>query len=354
MTPFLAIYLAIYRSCDFKRLFLLAAVTTAPLFGFSCNTLAGPIRDRLKERVNKKLAEQPPPESRTDTQTRLTEPGDYTFSFSFGETLRYYKIHVPKTYKSAMPAPVLFAFHGGGGDMSIQATDSYYGLISKSENEGFIVVFPNGYSRFRSGKLATWNAGRCCGDARDLKIDDVGFIRQVFDKISRQLNVDHSRVFASGMSNGGMFAYRLACEASDIFKGIASVTGTDNTLACTPKQMVSILHIHAKDDDHVLYSGGAGSGVLDRDKVTEFTSVPATIAKWVKLNGCQEKPERILETKGATCDLYSACRADVRVQLCVTDKGGHSWPGGQKPRGRGSPSKAISATDVIWDFFAKK
>ncbi|MDN8872721.1 prolyl oligopeptidase family serine peptidase, partial [Staphylococcus aureus] len=85
------------------------------------------------------------------------------------------------------------------------------------------------------------------------------------------------RVYATGMSNGGMMAYRLACEASDIFKAIAAVAGTDNTLSCTPAKPISILHIHAKDDDHVLFAGGAGKEAFrDLSQVTEFMSVPKT------------------------------------------------------------------------------
>src|SRR5690606_22833256 len=110
-----------------------------------------------------------------------------------------------------------------------------YGLISKSDESGFAVVFPNGFSRFPGGKLATWNAGKCCGGGRDENSDDVGYIRRILKDLPRHFTVDPSRIFAIGMSNGGMMSYRLACEMSGVFKGIASVTGTDNTLVCKPQ-----------------------------------------------------------------------------------------------------------------------
>jgi polyhydroxybutyrate depolymerase len=79
--------------------------------------------------------------------------------------------------------------------------------------------------------------------------------------------------------------------------------------------------------------------------------VPSTISKWVGLNSCKAKPIRVLENAGAYCELYAGCADGARVQLCVTEEGGHSWPGGEKPRGNGTPSRAISATDVMWKFF---
>jgi polyhydroxybutyrate depolymerase len=156
------------------------------------------------------------------------------------------------------------------------------------------------------------------------------------------------------MSNGGMMAYRLACEASDVFKAVVAVAGTDNTIECHPKKPLSILHIHAKDDDHVLFAGGAGENAFrDKSMVTEFVSVPKTIEKWVGLEHCESKPQKILEKPGAYCERYK-CQSEVAIQLCVTESGKHSWPGGEKPRMGlvgGTPSKAISANDVMWDFF---
>ncbi|WP_413558678.1 alpha/beta hydrolase family esterase [Bdellovibrio sp. HCB209] len=332
-----------------KIIFLLALV-----FGFwGGSARAGYFRDKMKERIIEKQAAKPAPVVTGDSSVKIEKAGDYTFSFSFGGMERFYKVHVPASYKSSVAMPLLFVLHGGGGDMEIQATDKYYKQISKSEAQGFIAVFPNGSSQFKSGKLATWNAGNCCGKGRDLNVDDVGFIREVFKKVSAQLNVDKQKVFAAGMSNGGMMSYRLACEASDIFKGIAAVAGTDNTKECQPKNPISVLHIHAKDDDHVQFNGGAGEKAFkDKSQVTEFVSVPKTVEKWVGLESCEAKPAKVLEKSGAYCERYK-CKASS-VQLCVTDKGKHSWPGGTKPRAGlmgGSPSEAISANDVMWDFF---
>lgn len=320
----------------FACLFIIGAAQ-APL------SFAADDRESLRDRIR---------ERRAQSTRVINAPGTHARTLVHDGLKRQYLVHVPKGYDSSKPTPLVVAMHGGGGNMEIQANDTYYGLISKSEESGTIVVFPNGYSRRKTGKLATWNAGECCGAARDDDADDVGFIRAMLVELRKELNIDARRIYATGMSNGGMMSYRLACEMSDVFRAIAPVAGTDNTEMCKPSHPVSVLHIHAKNDTHVLFEGGAGPDAI-KSAVNDFTSVPSTIAKWVALNECASRPKRILEKSGAYCDVYSSCASGVEVQLCVTEDGGHSWPGGQKPRGTGMPSRALSATDVIWDFFQR-
>lgn len=267
---------------------------------------------------------------------------------------RYYYIHVPASYSKSSITPLVFAFHGGGGNGKIMANDEFYGWISKSEEAGFIVVFPTGASRFKGGKFATWNAGRCCGYARDQESDDVGFVGEILRDVRKNLSIDATRIFSVGMSNGGMFSYHLACAMPETFRAIASVAGTDNTPQCTISRGISVLHIHAKDDTHVLYNGGAGENAFrDRFAVTDFVSVPDTISKWTGLNLCPMNAQKILEVPSAYCEQYAGCRDGAVVELCVTENGGHSWPGARKtPMKKSSlPSQAINATDMIWEFF---
>lgn len=311
-------------------------------------SLAERIKERWKEHAQQRNG---PAAGAVQSAAALTLPGDYAFSMAYQGHQRSYRMHVPASYRAGVPAALVLSLHGGGGNMDYQANDAYYGQISKSEQMGFIAVFPNGYSRLPGGQLATWNAGNCCGGARDAGADDVGFIRALVERLHTQLNIDRKRIFANGMSNGGMMAYRLACEAPDLFRAIASVAGTDNTSVCTPSQPISVLHIHARDDDMVLFNGGAGR---ERAAVTDFVSVPSTVSKWVGLNGCPAKPQRVLEVSGALCELYTPCRGGVEVKLCVTDTGAHSWPGGTKVRGGAPGSTALSATDVIADFYLSR
>jgi polyhydroxybutyrate depolymerase len=253
---------------------------------------------------------------------------------------------VPRTYRGA-PTPLLIALHGGGGDADFQANDSKYKLISKSEQAGFIAIFPNGYSRFPSGILATWNAGTCCGKAQENKVDDVGFVRAAIARVESQANIDLRRIFATGMSNGAMLSWRLACEAPEI-RAIAPVAGTDNTPSCRPPRPVPVIEFHAADDDHVPFNGGVGVGPSH----TDFVSVPATQAKWVQIDHADGSAKRVLAVSGAHCDLHPAKSGGAPVELCVTDTGGHSWPGGGTQQGRKQPSMSISANDLMWNFFS--
>lgn len=282
-----------------------------------------------------------------------TAAGTHERSLRFGRDTRNYVLHVPARLDALRPAALVVAMHGGGGHAAFMADDERYGLIGKADREGFVVVFPNGYSKFPRGRLATWNAGACCGDARDRNSDDVGFVRAVVADVQSRVKIDPARVFATGMSNGGMMAYRLACEAADMFRAVASVAGTEAVQECRPSHAVPVLHIHARNDTHVLFNGAAGPDAFrDESKVMDFVSVPDTIARWVGRNRCEARPVRMLETPGAYCERHSGCRNNASVQLCVTEQGGHSWPGAQKARrGKEAASPALDANEVMWAFF---
>ena len=218
-------------------------------------------------------------------------------------------------------------------------------MDAASDRDGFIAVYPNGSSAI--GNHLTWNAGFCCGYAMTHQVDDVGFTIEVLHDLAARTPIKPRRVYATGMSNGGMMAYRLACDAADVFTAIAAVAGTDNTRECRPSRPVAVLHIHAKDDPRVLFDGGQGGAA----GAASHVSVPATIANWVRQDGCTGAPRRVLDKPGAWCELHAPCDGGAQVQLCVTETGGHSWPGGVKPRGGAAPSQAISASEIMWEFF---
>jgi len=329
-----------------------AALLACGLFCVIAPSFAeGPIREFLKERRAKK--EATPDATAADAKAKIEKPGDYTFSIEYGGMTRKYLVHVPAKYNPANPTPMLLSFHGGGAHMEYQASEKNYGQISKSDKEGFVVVFPNGVGKL-GDKLATWNAGTCCGAARDKNVDDVGFVKQIVSNLSGQLNIDHNKVFATGMSNGGMLVHRLACEIPDVIKAVASVAGPDGTVNCTPKTPISVLHIHARNDDHAVFNGGSGQKSMSKSSITDFVSVPETVSRWVRRDACNATPKRVLDKPGAYCDEYSQCKGNVHVELCVTETGKHSWPGAEHTRGDEPTSKAISANDVMWDFFMNR
>ncbi len=304
---------------------------------------AGPLLEKLRERRQAQASGATEP----GASQVPTTPGTHRLTLTWRGETRQWMLHVPHNLQSGRPTAVVYFFHGGGGNMEHGADDRLYGQVSASDRLGHLLVFPNGHGRLKSGKLATWNAGNCCGAARDDQVDDVGFVRAIHAELGKRFQVDPKQVFAAGMSNGAMMSYRLACEASDLFSAITAVAGTDNTRSCQPARPVSVLHIHAKDDERVLFNGGAGKA---SEHVTDFTSVADSVARWVGHDACSTTPRTALTQPGVTCVEHDGCQGGSRVRLCVTDTGGHSWPGGQKARG-GRGSDALSATDEMTRFF---
>lgn len=335
-----------------KILFALSFLILLPI---NAETLRERIKAKIKDRMNERLQSEPAPALQEISKINIT-PGLYTQKIEIKGHKRYYNVYIPKNFNPQKAYALVFTLHGGGGDMNIQSNDEFYQQLSTADKFDYIVIIPNGYSQFPSGKLATWNAGKCCGQARDLSIDDIQFFKAMVEKTKEQFQIDQRKIFANGMSNGAMMSYRLACEMSDTFSAIAAVAGTDNTITCSPKRPVSILHIHAKDDDHVKFDGGIGTGAVDKEYITEFKSVPETIKKWTQLNQCQPIAKKISEGKGFSCEQYEDCKNGSTVQLCVTESGGHSWPGGKAPRliKKKNIFQGFKASEKNWEFFSSQ
>lgn len=322
------------------------------MFKFIVITLAitSTFADFFRDRIRKKLESADAPISIDFQKIEEFKSGGYTLKMTINNLDRYFKVHIPKSFSKDKKNTVIFALHGGGGNMEIQSNDEYYNLISFSEKNNTVMVFPNGFSEFKSGKFATWNAGTCCAKARDQKIDDVKFIKNIYSFLETKLKMDKKKVFAIGMSNGAMMSYKLACEMPDVFAGIAAVAGTDNTVNCEHASPISLIHFHAKNDDHVLFEGGLGPKAINKEAESNFNSVDYSIKKWLKINKCTNDKKRIVNLKDAFCDLYSKCSNKTKIQLCVTQNGGHSWPGGKKILGT-TPTSTISANEILWEFF---
>jgi polyhydroxybutyrate depolymerase len=181
--------------------------------------------------------------------------GDHERSLAIGGTTRTYIAHVSPRVREGRPVPVLFAFHGGGGNAS--GFKAYAGFDALADREGFVVVYPDGSGRL-GRRLLTWNAGGCCGYAAAQNVDDVVFALAVLRDLARNVSVDPARVYATGHSNGAMMAYRLAIEASERIAAIAPLAGAMQAPSFPPARPVSVLHIHSVDDPRALYAGGLG------------------------------------------------------------------------------------------------
>lgn len=285
--------------------------------------------------------------AQSDPETTL-EPGDYVRQLRHDDRLRTYVLHVPPLYDASQPVAVVFSFHGGGGNAEHQRAMSDFAALA--DQEGFLVVTPNGSGRLPN-MLLTWNGGTCCAYAREHEVDDVGFFRAMVADLAGVVNLDMTRIYATGLSNGAIMSYRLACEASDLVAAIGPVAATLNYPACEPAHPVPVVHFHGLLDENVPYEGGYGAGIEDE---VWFTSVPDTVAFWVAHNGCQTTP--VIEEGGhIRHEVYAGCAQDATVELYTITDGGHAWPGGNPSRrpGADEPTTEISATAVMWDFFTQ-
>lgn len=241
-----------------------------------------------------------------------------------------------RTYRTYRPAalpdravPLVVVLHGGAG--SGRQAERAYGWNAEADRGGFVVAYPDGVRR-------TWNAGPgCCGAAARDRVDDVGFLRLLVEAVSAAARIDPARVFVTGMSNGAMMAYRLACETT-VFAAIGPVAGIAIGECADPAPM-SVIHLHGTADESVPYGGGPGkrdNGGTGRLPVhIDGPAVPDLVADWRAAAGCPPPDEHV---EGAVTTSVARCPGGRTVELISIEGGGHEWPGG--------------ATARIWRFFA--
>jgi polyhydroxybutyrate depolymerase len=266
-----------------------------------------------------------------------------------GGATRSYRVHIPPSLPADAPVPVVLVLHGGGGNARNAAAMT--GMDAAADRNGFLAVYPNG-SGFLRDRLLTWNAGACCGWAVQEKVDDTAFVRRALDALSDEWRVDGRRVFATGISNGGMMSYRLGCELADRIAAIAPVAGALDVSPCRPSRPVSVIAFHGTADEHVLYEGGVPKKQTDRRPRTD-ASVAASVGFFAERDGCAGGRKR--EEKGNVVrETWTGCAEGTGVVLVTIRGGGHAWPGGAKGTPwADEPSREADATAEIWDFFSR-
>ena len=266
-------------------------------------------------------------------------------TLQFGGVTRRYYLHLPSTWHRGRPAPLVLVVHGGGGRASGIAPHT--GFSRLAEREGFVVAYPQGLN-------GRWNDGRGYAATHD----DVGFVRALLDTLGRELSIDPRRVYATGISNGAMFSYRLACDLPGTFAAVAPVAGAmpaDLAPACAHTQPVSVLAFQGTADPLMPYAGG---GVARRRG--RVLSAERSIAFWATNSGCSaapvttDAPDRVTDGTLVRRTVYGACREGRAVELYTIEGGGHTWPGGPPVGGAvGRVTREIDATALIWAFFVE-
>ncbi len=266
--------------------------------------------------------------------------GAHEIRLTAGGLERRARVYVPK--RAGPRPPLVLVLHGGFGTGLSAARQGNWDATAREH--GFVAVYPDGFSR-------AWNAGACCGPPMRQNVDDVGFLVALLDRVAHEYATDPDRVFVTGISNGGMMAYRLACEASDRIAAIAPVAATLVFGGCAPTHPVSLLHVHGLADGNVPFAGGPPTKSFQAHPPV-YPPVREGVQRFATAAGCAGATTTA--TAGAvTAETWTGCGAGTAVQLVTIAGGGHSWPGGRRLlRALDPPSDALDATATIWQFFA--
>ncbi|SMC44495.1 alpha/beta hydrolase family esterase [Pedobacter africanus] len=259
---------------------------------------------------------------------------------------RTYLLNLPPDYyKNENTVPLVIALHGAGG--SAAQFEQHYNFTEQTNRSGFAVVYPEGVRSDGVLKLRTWNAGTCCHYAYEQNVDDVMYISKLINHLVSTYKINSKKVYVTGMSNGGMMAYRLAAEIPDKIAAVAPVSASMVLPGpIHPSRPVPIMHIHSIKDTIVPYAGGVGIGGYT------FPPVDSVLKIWAAKNGCTANPQVIVNDQKYRLTAWKDCSNATTIRCYLTMDGGHSWPGGKKSNPRGDePSTAINATELICNFF---
>ena len=289
------------------------------------------------------------------------------FSFSQSQDLdktitvdgrtREYMIHLPSSFNNSSKLPIIFAFHGGGGEY--KKTIRYYNLNGLADDNGFIVVYPNAINK-------AWSMSGVSSRVRNIdnNVDDVKFISTLLDNLVANYKVDDKHVFCTGISRGGIFSLYLAWQLSDRIKAIAPVCASIPHAisgAYVFNHPTSVLLINGTEDPLINYNGGPGK-LNHRNAESETAMMVPTeelINKIVKLNNCHSSavvtnmPD-VDKNDGCTATDYKYLCDSSLIELIKVNNGGHTWPGAVQYLPKmiiGKVCRDFNAEEKIFEFF---
>ncbi|MEE9612736.1 MAG: PHB depolymerase family esterase [Desulfatiglandales bacterium] len=280
-------------------------------------------------------------------------------SLVIGQTTRNYLISLPSTYSPKKRYPLLLVFHGGGGNAEqvLKTSD----LLERAEKEKWILVSPFGSGRF--DRVLTWNVGFGFGYAMRNKVDDIAFVRRLISSLKSSYSIDPDRVYATGISNGGMLCHMIAAHLSDQIAAIAPIVATAGGRAKghtqwisppVPKQPVSVIAFNGALDKSVPAEGGLQKSTFVR-KPVELWPIDRSVGFWVEHNQCnKDAAKESNEKKQYERYIYGGGKDGSEVVHYIILNQGHAWPGGRKGfRAGDEPSQLISANELMFEFFKR-
>lgn len=285
----------------------------------------------------------------------------YHSALAYQGLKRTYLVYLPSSVSKTTPVPLVLALHGKGGNGKSMELLTRKGFNKLADKKGFIVVYPDGIEK-------NWNDGRKDDSSNDRahreNIDDVGFLTALMDTMIRKYAINQKRIYVTGMSNGAIMAYRMACESAYKVAAIAPVTGNMSPLVingCSPSGSVPVLAINGTDDPVVPFRGGMITSTLKKTDLGKVMSTEASVRYWVAHNGCSPDPVVIQMPDTNPNDgtrvivkQYLKGKNGADVILYEVTGGGHTWPGGLQYLPKkliGRTCRDFDAAEVIWSFF---
>lgn len=269
----------------------------------------------------------------SETPMASLSAGDHDLTLTVDGLERTYILHVPPPVENGEPLPLIIVLHGTYGTGRKMQLGLGFDLYA--DQRGFYVAYPNAYQKPGQRETARWNDGRGTLASSLADIDDVKFLVNMVDDIAAQVPLDKSRVFVTGASNGGMMTYRLGCETSGVFAGIAPVIGSIPEpifASCSPPTPLNILAINGDADPFIPFNGGEVCGDTPR-RLCEggwVKSQPESLAKFAAANGCNLAPQSvilpILVDDGTSIEeqSYTNCANGAQVKAYIIHNGGHT------------------------------
>jgi polyhydroxybutyrate depolymerase len=243
--------------------------------------------------------------------------------------MRQYRLHVPDSYQENVAVPLVVNFHGYSSNA--RQEEALTDMSAKADREGFIVVYPEGLD-------SAWFTGPGADGQQDRQ-----FVRDLISSLESQYHIDPKRIYATGISNGGGMADRVACSMADAIAAIAPDAGAYNFWRdCQPSRPVPVLAFHGLDDNIIPYIGGKPQSMAP--------PIEDWAAAWAERNGCASTPGVTTPVDTVTVRTWSNCRDNADVILYTLANHGHSWPG-SPTMPKAITSQAVNATDLIWEFF---
>ena len=273
-------------------------------------------------------------------------------TFLSGGLEREYMLYIPQSAEKN--SPLVFMLHGLGSTHTIIM--NYSQMNQVADKHGFVVCYPQGIrgaENTRHTKKGTpfWNVGY--ETHKNETVDDVSFIKSLAIYLQQEYNLDPEKTFCAGMSNGGDMSYLLGCEAPDIFKAIAPITGCMMGWiyeSCNKNDPVPVFQVHGTADKTTYYDGD----VDNRDKWGAYMGVETTINFWVDRNECKEVNIDTLpdidrnDGSIVITEKYTGGRNNNEVWFYKVINGDHEWPPGWPVK---SGNGDLNTSEEIWKFF---